>query len=90
MKCLKWIALTTLSISCIAANAGNIPATTINDNYIGAGYSGDVKGDGSIYDISKMEVSMGSFSQVNKKQNKINVIYFENFIESGFLLDAKI
>ena len=57
MKCLKWIALTTLSISCITANAGNIPATTINDNYIGAGYDGDVKGSESIYDISKLEVS---------------------------------
>lgn len=57
MKCLKWIALTTLSISCLSANAGNIPATTIQDNYIGAGYNGDVNGRNNHWDIDRMVVS---------------------------------
>lgn len=72
MKCLKWIAVSALSLSCITATAGNIPATVINDNYIGAGYSGDVKGSESIYDISKMEVS--------RTGTQMTVDIFTNFV----------
>lgn len=72
MKCLKWIALTTLSLSCLSASAGNIPATTIYDNYIGAGYNGDVKGDKSIYNIKKLKVS--------RVGTQLTVDVFTNFV----------
>jgi len=72
MKCLKWIALATLSLSSVTASAGNIPATTIYDNYIGAGYSADVKGRSSIYDISKMVVS--------RTGTQLTVDVFTNFV----------
>jgi hypothetical protein len=72
MKCLKWIAVSALSLSCITVTAGNIPATVINDNYIGAGYTGDVKGDENIYDISQMEVS--------RTGTQMTVDIFTNFV----------
>ena len=60
MKCLKWIAAITLSISSLSSFAANIPATTIADNYIGAGYGGDVKGQNNYWDIASMTVSRDS------------------------------
>ncbi len=57
MKCLKWIALTSLSLSCLSASAANIPATEITDNYIGAGYDYDVKGQNNHWDIDRMVVT---------------------------------
>ncbi|NQZ81272.1 MAG: PEP-CTERM sorting domain-containing protein [Colwellia sp.] len=60
MKCLKWIAAITLSISSLSSFAANIPATTIADNYIGAGYNGDVNGGNRYWDIANMTVSRDS------------------------------
>jgi len=57
MKCLKWIAAITLSMTCLSTLAATIPATTIADNYIGAGYNGDVNGAMNHWDISSMTVS---------------------------------
>jgi len=57
MKCLKWIAAITLSVSSLSSFAANIPATTIADNYIGAGYNGDVNGRMNNWDIDSMTVS---------------------------------
>lgn len=56
MKALKWIGAVLFSASSIMAQAQDIPATSINDNYIGAGYGSDVKGSSSIYDIDRMVV----------------------------------
>jgi hypothetical protein len=77
MKCLKWIALTTVSLSCLAANAGNIPVTVIDDNYIGAGFraddtSPDVKGSKSVYDTQSMTVS--------RIDNIMTVVINSNFV----------
>ena len=66
MKYLKWIAAVALSASSLTAIAADIPATTIMDNYIGAGYSGDVYGEVQKYDIDKMTVSRtGTLLTVN-------------------------
>ncbi|GAA5136755.1 PEP-CTERM sorting domain-containing protein [Thalassotalea piscium] len=66
MKYFKWIAAIAFSASSLTAVAADIPATTIMDNYIGAGYSGDVYGQDKYYDIDKMVVSRtGSILSVN-------------------------
>ncbi|WP_448566340.1 PEP-CTERM sorting domain-containing protein [Thalassotalea ganghwensis] len=66
MKCLKWFAAIAISTASIAAHAGNISATTIMDNYIGAGQSGDIHGEKNDFDIDKMEVSrVGTTLTVN-------------------------
>ncbi|WP_286269312.1 PEP-CTERM sorting domain-containing protein [Thalassotalea hakodatensis] len=56
MKALKWIGAVLFSASSVLVQAQDIPATSINDNYIGAGYGSDVKGSNSIYDIQNMVV----------------------------------
>lgn len=82
MKCLKWIAAIALSASSLTAIAADIPATTIMDNYIGAGYSGDVYGSKSAYDIDKMEVSRtGTMLTVN-----IFTSFYNNIGDSGIRL----
>ncbi|GHE86876.1 PEP-CTERM sorting domain-containing protein [Thalassotalea profundi] len=82
MKCIKWIAAIALSASSLTAAAADIPATTIMDNYIGAGYSGDVYGSKSAYDIDKMEVSRtGNFLTVN-----IFTAFYNNIGDNGIRL----
>ncbi|XQW86048.1 PEP-CTERM sorting domain-containing protein [Thalassotalea piscium] len=82
MKCLKWIAAIALSASSVTAFAADIPATTIMDNYIGAGYSGDVYGSKSSYDIDKMTVSRtGAILSVD-----IFTSFYNNIGESGIRL----
>ncbi|OKY27971.1 PEP-CTERM sorting domain-containing protein [Thalassotalea sp. PP2-459] len=56
MKALKWIGAVLFSASSVMVQAEDIPATEINDNYVGAGYNGDVNGRNSVYDIQKMVV----------------------------------
>ena len=57
MKCLKWIVAVTFSVLSLNTFATDITGETIMDNYIGAGYSGDVNGKIYKYDIDKMVVS---------------------------------
>ncbi|MDO6427833.1 PEP-CTERM sorting domain-containing protein [Thalassotalea sp. 1_MG-2023] len=56
MKALKWIGAVLFSASSVLVQAQDIPATQINDNYIGAGHHSDVNGSSSIYDIQNMVV----------------------------------
>lgn len=84
MKFLQWIALSTMSLSVMSINATTIPTTTggiIQDTYIGAGYSGDVKHGGhpddtnnsnSKYNINTMEVS--------RVDNLMTVVINSNFV----------
>lgn len=88
MKCLKWIAIAALSVSSINAFSADIPAETIMDTYIGAGYDGDINGGKHRYDIDKMVVSrVGTILNVNIFTSFYNNIG-DNGIELGDLFMA--
>ncbi|MBA6352330.1 MULTISPECIES: PEP-CTERM sorting domain-containing protein [unclassified Colwellia] len=88
MKCLKWIAIAALSVSSINGFAVDIPAETIMDKYIGAGYDGDINGSKYRYDIDKMVVSrVGTILNVNIFTSFYNNIG-DNDIELGDLFMA--
>lgn len=54
----KWMTVLSLTLTSLWTVAGDIPATTIMDDYVGAGYYGnDVYGSKSQFDIDQMEVN---------------------------------
>lgn len=81
MKYLKWIALSTLALSSVSASAGNIPATTIIDNYIGAGYAGDVK-NGDTNDNTNNTTSKYNINSltVTRVDELLTVVIDTNFV----------
>ncbi|WP_281556754.1 PEP-CTERM sorting domain-containing protein [Thalassomonas sp. RHCl1] len=56
-KITKWITALSITFSSVVAVAADIPATSIMDNYVGAGYGNDVYGEESQFDIDQMVVS---------------------------------
>ncbi|WDE13420.1 PEP-CTERM sorting domain-containing protein [Thalassomonas haliotis] len=56
-KISKWITALSITFTSVAAVAADIPATSIMDNYVGAGYGSDVYGGESQFDIDQMVVS---------------------------------
>ena len=53
----KWITALSITFSSAMALAADIPATSIMDNYVGAGHGNDVYGEQSQFDIDQMVVS---------------------------------
>jgi hypothetical protein len=54
---MKWMVAVTFTALSMNVFATEVSGDTIMDNYVGAGYNGDVNGDVDKYDINRMDVS---------------------------------
>jgi hypothetical protein len=86
MKLSKWIAAFTFSVLSVNAFATVVTGETIMDNYIGAGYNGDVNGDVNKWDIDKMLVSRDVSGGVTTLEVNIFTSFYDNVNTYGIKL----
>ncbi|MFB0980276.1 MAG: PEP-CTERM sorting domain-containing protein [Alteromonadaceae bacterium] len=86
MKFSKFIVAVAFSVLSINTFATNITGEVIMDNYIGAGYNGDVNGDDNKWDIDKMLVSRDVSGGVTTLEVNIFTSFYDNVGTYGIKL----